>query len=128
MIMKFVRYVFLVAPALLGQCEGIFLDETANGSTIQTVPGHVIAIALHSTYWQIDGSSDLSVVAQDTEPTTTPAPPGTCLPGVGCGVVLVSFTALQPGTASVSASRTLCGEALACRPDQRTFSVTVIVQ
>ena len=108
--------------------SGISVDETANGSTIQASPGQVIELALHSTYWHIDGSSDQTVVAQDAEPSKIPAPPGTCFPGVGCGVVHVTFTARQPGTVRISASRTLCGEILLCRPEQRSFLLTVIVR
>ena len=132
MIMKFGHCVLLVALIALGLFDpayaGISVDETSNGSTIQAAPGQVIELALHSTYWQIDGSSDQSVVAQNAEPSTTPAPSGTCPPGVGCGVVYVAFTARQPGTARISASRTLCGEVLLCRPDQRSFLLTVIVR
>jgi hypothetical protein len=129
--MKTRRHILLVALMALG-CStvvraGIYADESSNGSTIQAAPGQVIELSLHSTYWQIDGSSDQSVVAQTAEPSKTPAPPGACPPGVGCGVVRASFMARQPGTARISASRTLCGEALACKPDQRKFLLTVTV-
>ena len=119
------HYVFLVVLIALA---AISLDETSNGSAIQAAPGQVIELVLHSTYWHIEGSSDQVVVAQNAAPSTTPAPPGTCPPGVGCGAVHVAFTARQPGTARISASRTLCGEVLPCRPDQRSFVLTVIVR
>jgi len=114
----------LMTPAVSGAQT---VDETSNGSTIQAVPGQVIELVLHSMYWRIDGSSDPAVVAQNAEPSRAPAPPGTCPPGVGCGVVQVAFTARQTGTARISASRTLCGEVLPCRPDQRSFMLTIVV-
>ncbi len=106
----------------------ISVDDSSNGSTVQAVPGQAIEVTLHSTYWKVDGSSAASVVAQDSEPSVRPAPPGTCLPGMGCGNVQVTFTARQVGTARISASRRLCGEDLLCRPDQQSFVVTVTVR
>jgi len=37
------------------------------------------------------------------------------------------FTARHPGTATVSASRTSCGEALRCTSNQGTYQLNVIV-
>jgi hypothetical protein len=88
----------------------------------------VIELALHSTYWEIQGSSDEAVLVPRGAPVRTPAIAGTCPPGVDCGSVGLRFTARQAGTARISAARTLCGEALRCRPEQSTFSLTVIVQ
>jgi len=105
----------------------IKVDEISNGATIHVAQGQVIELTLHSTYWHVEGSSDESVVAQNANPVMMPAPAGTCPPGVGCGNVSVAFTARQPGTARISASRTVCGEALSCRPDQSSLSLTVIV-
>jgi hypothetical protein len=39
-----------------------------------------------------------------------------------------SYTAMKRGTAVITASRDSCGEAMACRPDQRHFRLTVIVR
>ena len=106
----------------------IAVSEAANGSTIQLQSGQLIELTLHSTYWGIDGSSDLSVLAVDKPTSVAPAPPGKCLPGFGCGEVHASFKANQPGTARVSASRTLCGEMLLCQPADKSFTLTVIVR
>jgi hypothetical protein len=106
----------------------IQVSESANGSTINVRSGQLIELTLHSTYWGIDGSSDDSVVAPARPASVAPAAPGKCLPGFGCGEVRASFEAKHPGTARVSASRTLCGEMFACPPEDRSFSVTVIVR
>jgi len=86
-----------------------------------------VTLVLHSTYWTIDGSSDRNVLSPEGAQESHPASPGACLPGVGCGTVSERFGALRDGTARLTASRSTCGEALACRPDQRTYSVTVRV-
>ena len=55
------------------------------------------------------------------------ASPGRCPPGVGCGTFRTAFVAGGPGTARLTAARTVCGEALACRPDQRSLAIAVVV-
>jgi hypothetical protein len=105
----------------------IAVNETSNGTTIEAAPGQVIALTLNSTSWQVAGSSDRAVVVENAAPSVRPAPVGKCPPGVGCGVIQMAFTARKQGVAHITASRTLCGEDLLCRPDQRAFGVTVIV-
>lgn len=105
----------------------ISIDEVSNGTTIKVATGQIIELTLHSTYWQINGSSATDVVVQKGEPSAVSSPPGGCPPGVGCGVVRVAFTAKRPGSARISASRRLCGEVLLCKPDQQSFALTIIV-
>lgn len=99
-----------------------------NGTTVTVHVGGGLRVDLDSTYWTILGSSDSAVLA--------PAGPvehvgqganSSCVPGAGCGSVAQTFTARAAGRAVVSAHRTICGEALACLPGKRTFTVTVIV-
>ncbi len=106
----------------------IAVNETSNGATIQAASGQVIDLTLNSMYWQVDGSSNRAVVVENAAPLGIPAPIGACPPGVGCGTIRMSFTARERGTARISASRTICGEDLPCKPDQRTFTITVIVR
>ena len=113
--------------AALVALSTLALDDSANGATVRAAPGQPIDLTLGSTYWHIDGSSDPRVVSPDAPASAQPAAPGRCPPGVGCGAIRMSFTARAPGTARIAASRTVCGEALACRPDQRSFSVTIVV-
>jgi hypothetical protein len=51
-----------------------------------------------------------------------------CMPGAGCGTVTQSFKAVAAGQAELTADRVVCGEAMACRPEQRHFGVTVVVR
>ncbi|MBV6696817.1 protease inhibitor I42 family protein [Kitasatospora aureofaciens] len=104
---------------------GVVLDEHANQTTLKVVAGSTIEVDLHSTYWPAPTSSAPDTVAPNGAPTTAPSP--SCRPGGGCGTVTTHFTARTPGTAHLTATRTTCGEALNCPPDQRTYDVTVEV-
>jgi hypothetical protein len=103
------------------------LDEHDAGTTVTVRRGDTVTLALHSTYWALAGSSDPAVLAAEGAPVLHPAAPGRCLPGMGCGSVTELFTARADGTARLSADRTSCGEALACRPEQAHYAVTVRV-
>ncbi|MDJ0344469.1 hypothetical protein QMK19_20825 [Streptomyces sp. H10-C2] len=100
------------------------LDEHAAGTTIQVSTGTTVLVQLHSRYWSLPASSNQQVMAA-TSGANTPA--GTCQPGVGCGVSSADFTARQPGTAQITAHRTICGEAMRCPPGQSTYRVTINV-
>jgi hypothetical protein len=102
------------------------VDESANGSTVKLARGDHLEVTLHSTYWQFEGSSDPAVVTADGGPRTGPGTNCPTYPGSGCGTVTQSFTAGRAGTARVSATRTTCGEAMACSPAQH-YSVTIHV-
>jgi hypothetical protein len=56
--------------------------------------------------------------------------PSSCpnIPGLGCIPVRADFTALSDGKAVITASRSACGEALRCKPDQTQFTVIVVVR
>ncbi|MFD4535285.1 hypothetical protein ACFWNL_08510 [Kitasatospora sp. NPDC058397] len=102
----------------------LVLDEHADGTTVRVAPGTVVRVELHSTYWS-PAAGDSPRTLRPTATATTPAP--SCRPGGGCGRVTAGFLAASPGTARLSAHRTTCGEALACPPGQRAFTVTVTV-
>jgi len=107
------------APKLVG-------DE-ANGTTVHLCVGQTLRLSLHSTYWQ-DIMSTPDSVLQTSGPTQAVTPSmGSCVPGGGCGTLITEFQGVAAGTAMVSAHRTTCGEALMCQPDQRAFSLTVVV-
>jgi len=101
----------------------------ANGRTLRVTVGERLDLILSSTYWQLRGSSAPAVLRQDGAAKLMRRPSG-CpkLPGLGCTPVRTSFLALAPGTAVITASRTTCGEALACAADQRHFRVTIVVR
>ncbi|KJS58348.1 hypothetical protein [Streptomyces rubellomurinus] len=100
-------------------------DEHADRTTLKVAAGTTVTVELHSTYWSGATSTAPDVLAPAAGPATSPSP--SCRPGGGCGTVATSFTARTPGTAHLTASRTTCGEALACGPQQRTYDVTVEV-
>jgi hypothetical protein len=104
---------------------GRTVSEAQNGKVVAVRRGTVLTLVLHSTYWTIDGSSEPSVLTARGSAQHSPDPPGSCLPGVGCGTVHQQFSALRDGTSHLRASRSSCGEALPCRPDQATYEVTV---
>ncbi|MFJ4183996.1 hypothetical protein [Kitasatospora sp. NPDC089509] len=100
-------------------------DEHADRTTVKAVVGATVSVELHSTYWSAATSSAPDVVTATGAPTTTPAP--SCRPGGGCGTVTTTFTAHKAGTVHLTASRSVCGEALSCAPDQRVYDVTIEV-
>ena len=112
-----------------GNSHVVVAKDNANGKTVRVSVGDRLELILASDYWNVDPSSSPAVLRQDGE-TSDLARPSDCptLPGLGCVPEQTSFTAMAPGTVVITASRTSCGEALACRPDQRHFRLTVIVR
>ncbi len=104
----------------------LVLTESDNGRSVSiTVGGHV-TLVLASTYWTVAPVPDGAVLRADGVPVTEPHL-GHCVVGQGCGTVTAHWVAVAPGKATVTAGRTVCGEALACGADRRSFRVTVTV-
>lgn len=97
-----------------------------NGRTVRAAVGQTVHLVLENTYWTVDGSSDGGVIAPLGTASHSPQRDG-CVPGGGCGTVRQDFLARAQGQAQLTAHRTTCGEAMACAPAQRSFSVTVVV-
>jgi hypothetical protein len=112
-----------------GNSHVVVAKDNANGKTVRVSVGDRLELILASDYWNVDPSSSPAVLRQDGE-TSDLARPSDCptLPGLGCVPEQTSFTAMAPGTVVITASRQSCGEALACRPDQRHFRLTVVVR
>jgi hypothetical protein len=103
----------------------IVVTDADAGQTRHVPLGGVLVVRLGSVYWQFQPASDSSVLALDGDAV---ASNGTdCPPGVGCGSATQRYRAVGAGTATVTAMRTSCGEALQCRPDQESFTITLIV-
>jgi hypothetical protein len=111
-------------PVASGQ--PVVLDEHANKTTVHVQVGTTVELLLHSSYWNIAGSSSPAILAPQGTPTQLPVTP-TCAPGIGCNPVRAMFSARSPGTSVLSASRTSCGEAMRCGTQNGYFQVTVIV-
>ena len=107
----------------------IVVRDDANGTAVSARAGDRIKLILSSSYWDVAGSSAPRVLRQDGPPVQL-SRPGSCpdIPGLGCAPVQTDFTALTDGKAAIRASRSSCGEALRCQPDQERFTVNVIVR
>jgi hypothetical protein len=107
----------------------IVVRDHANGKSVSARAGDQIELILSSSYWHVAGSSAPSVLRQDGPPVLL-SRPSSCpdIPGLGCIPVRADFTALADGQAVITASRSACGEALRCRPDQTRFTVRVVVR
>jgi hypothetical protein len=106
---------------------GTAISEADNGHTVNVAVGSEITLQLGNTYWQIQPSSDPAVLAIESGPTASGAAPTACLPGMGCGSVAATFRALSEGQATITASRTSCGEALLCTGSAGAYEVTIVV-
>lgn len=109
----------------------VTLTEADNGKAVSLHPGQRLQVILHSTYWTFDAGTDTSVLARqgDTQYHPGTRGKGGCpsFPGSGCGTAVQTYQADSAGTSTITASRTTCGEALLCTPDQGTWSVDVTV-
>lgn len=107
----------------------VVVRDDANGKTVNVQVGTTVELILSSTYWSVAGPSAPTVLRQAGNTTVLPRPTN-CpnIPGLGCAPVRTDFTAVAPGTSSIKAERTTCGEAMPCAPNQKHFAVTVVVQ
>jgi hypothetical protein len=107
----------------------IVVRNNANGKAVSARAGDRIELIMSSSYWHVTGSSAPSVLRQDGPAVLLPRPRNCpAIPGLGCTPVRADFTALTTGEAVVTATRSTCGEALRCGPDQTRFAVTVVVR
>lgn len=114
----------LITPPL--GADVVTLRDQDNGHTVTVAQGARLAIILNSTYWVFQGSSNPAVVRPAGDPVLRPG--GICPPGGGCGTALQQYDAVGQGQAQLGATRTSCGEARNCGPDQATYRVVVIVR
>ena len=110
-------------PGTQSPAPTIHLGDGDNGKRLTVDVGTRLDVALGSTYWTFQPSSNSAVLRAAGSPSATPSPG--CVPGGGCGTVTQAFVVNGAGTAILSAKRTSCGEALLCQPNQRLFKVTV---
>jgi len=106
----------------------IVVRNGANGKSVSAGAGDRLELILSSSYWHVTGSSAPGVLRQDG-PSRLLSRPRTCpaIPGLGCIPLRTDFTARTKGKAVITATRSACGEARPCKPDQTRFTVTVIV-
>ncbi len=106
---------------------GLTLSETDKGRVVNVRAGDQITVVLHSTYWDFKNVTAPNVLQQVGDVNYAPDMQGS-IPGSGAGTVTVVYKAVAPGRADIAASRTTCGEALRCTPDQMAWQVTIVVQ
>lgn len=102
------------------------VGDKRDGGTVALHVGQKLRVVLHSTYWEfkrVNAPGVLHLVA-----TPVVAPKAGCVPGQGCGTVTALYVARTPGSASVRAERTSCGEAMGCSADAGTWLLTVVVR
>ncbi len=104
------------------------VTETDNGKSVAAQVGSEVKLVLHNTYWQVLGSSNPAVLSLVSGPTYSGAGLIACVPGSGCGTVTAIFRAIAPGRATVTASRTTCGEVLPCPSSTGAYEVTIVVE
>jgi len=102
-------------------------SDGSNGHTIAMRRGQHLVVALSSTYWQLQPSSNTTVLGLVGSPKISPQLAG-CVPGAGCGTATATYLASGVGRAMVTATRTSCGEALRCVGANGQFALRVIVR
>lgn len=107
----------------------VMVKDDSNGKTVRVNVGTQVELQLSSSYWMVKGSSAAAVLRQDGGSSVLPRPTNCpAIPGLGCQPVQTDFTATAAGTATITADRTTCGEAMPCPASEKHFAVTVVVQ
>lgn len=109
----------------VARAHSLLATDAQNGSTLTAQVGDVVHVRLGSTYWRFNPLNG-DVVRTAGAPAFDPGP--SCIPGGGCGTITQAYRAAKPGKVRITASRTTCGEALRCGPNQQSFSVTLLVR
>jgi hypothetical protein len=114
------------AGPVTGRSEDVTVTDRASlRPSVALRVGQRLRVVLGSTYWRFDPLPANRAVEPAGSATITPDPH--CIPGGGCGTVERRYVAVGSGRATITASRTGCGEALACAPARRHFVLTVTV-
>jgi hypothetical protein len=107
--------------------QALTVTDADNGHTITIPHGGTLTVRLNSTYWRFGTNTSGAALRPAGQPITAPLTASHCVPGQGCGTVTAVFAAVAPGKAVVTASRTTCGEAMACGKGQGAYQLTVMV-
>jgi hypothetical protein len=105
----------------------VTVGDAQDGQSVSAHVGDTVGVVLDSTAWTISGSSDPGILQPQGGQTVSPAPQGSCFPGMACGTTSAEFRALKRGSATVSATRVSCGEARVCVGHEGMYQVTVVV-
>lgn len=106
--------------------KNLQLDDSDNDKTFTLVQGKTATVVLGSTYWKFQPVADTSVLKLIGDPVYQAASKQVVF-GTGAGTVTAEFDGVAVGQTQITASRTVCGEDLACPPDQQNYTVTINV-
>lgn len=89
--------------------------------------GDSLRLELPTTFWTIRPLAPSAAVVLRTGATTvqTSTP---CIPGGGCGTTTAQYQATRAGRVTLTADRTLCGEARRCTGGDGTYLLTIVVR
>jgi hypothetical protein len=113
-----------VAPSAKYTPVTVTAGAQRNGRQVTLHVGDRLVLTLPSTYWA-GAQSSAPGVLRAVESNLTPSKP--CIPGGGCGTSTTDLVASAPGTATVTATRTSCGEAMRCTGANGSFGLDVRV-
>ena len=105
----------------------IVVNSANNGGTLKAHVNDTIRVTLDTTDWTFQSVSDSSILIPQGGQTVSPAPRGTCLPGMGCGSTTARFKAVAGGRSTITATRMSCGEARRCVGAEGLFQADIIV-
>ncbi|MCW2755858.1 MAG: hypothetical protein JWQ32_3269 [Marmoricola sp.] len=116
-------------PSAVTSAPSLTAGVASNGTTVSLQRGERLRVTLSSTYWRFGSVAGgvLAASGQRTTPSTTQSG-STCVPGQGCGTASETFTATRSGRARITASRTSCGEAMACVGSAGSYELLVVVR
>jgi hypothetical protein len=94
-----------------------------DGRTVTVARGSTIVVVFDQTRWTLPPPGGTALHQQEV--VTTPA--AKCIPGGVCGTTSGTYLAVAAGTAVITASRTVCGEAITCNGQKVSFAVDVVI-
>ena len=116
-----------MSAASASSSHTVTVVESSNGKVVRVRVGDRVKVKLASTYWEfgpVDGKAVRALGQADVVVGGAGCPK---IMGTGCGSATLTLRVAAKGTSTVSASRTSCGEALQCSPDQRAYRVRITV-
>jgi hypothetical protein len=106
----------------------VTVSEAEAGTTLTVNRGADVVVTLHSTYWQFQQASAPKVLVQAAPVVQGDPPSRAGVPGSGKGTARETYHAQAAGTATITATRTSCGEAMRCTAGQGVYRITVVVR
>lgn len=97
-----------------------------NGRVVNLALGKRAVIKLETLDWGFHPIAGQAVRAEG--PQQLVRVKSGCTAPQGCGSVVLTVKAVARGRSTISASRGLCGEDFRCPPDQRNYTIGVVVR